>query len=323
MSAWRHLVGDPRQLASVRRIVLDDGTERGLRVLAFSTGGGLDFWVLVDRSFDIGPLWYQGVPMAWQSSTGFAHPALLDPEADHGRGFDRGFSGLLVTCGLDHIRQPRGGQPLHGRLPYTPGRLLSYGEHWDCPQPFLACEGEVVQARYGGEALRLRRRITAPVGGRSLRIDDIVENVGADPSPYSLLYHLNLGFPAIGPGTTVSLGDKRIIGPLSFPDPTASLTPQCGPSGEEASATCVVETPAGGDAKLAISLGYTAASLPFFQTWHDLRPRTGVLSLEPCTSERLEGGQSGPPRILVPGESLSLALAMDIAGPAPRWHRLG
>ncbi len=39
----RPRVGDLRQSASVRRIALDDGAERGVRALAFSTGGGLDF----------------------------------------------------------------------------------------------------------------------------------------------------------------------------------------------------------------------------------------------------------------------------------------
>jgi hypothetical protein len=57
-------VGDPRQFASVRRITLDDGPERGVRALAFSTGGGLDFWVLSDRSLDIGPLWWRGACVA-------------------------------------------------------------------------------------------------------------------------------------------------------------------------------------------------------------------------------------------------------------------
>ena len=65
--ALRPLAGDLRQLASVRRIVLDDGSERGVRALAFSTGGGLDFWVLADRSLDIGPLWLRGMQLAWQA----------------------------------------------------------------------------------------------------------------------------------------------------------------------------------------------------------------------------------------------------------------
>ncbi len=42
----RAKVGDLRQFASVRRITLDDGVEQGVRALAFSSGGGLDFWVL-------------------------------------------------------------------------------------------------------------------------------------------------------------------------------------------------------------------------------------------------------------------------------------
>lgn len=60
----RPLVGDLRQFASVRSIVLDDGGERGVRALAFSTGGGLDFWVMADRALDIGPLWWGGLPVA-------------------------------------------------------------------------------------------------------------------------------------------------------------------------------------------------------------------------------------------------------------------
>ena len=66
-AADRHRVGDPRQFASVRRIVLDDGAERGVHALAFSTGGGLDFWALADRALDIGPLWWKGTPIAWVS----------------------------------------------------------------------------------------------------------------------------------------------------------------------------------------------------------------------------------------------------------------
>jgi hypothetical protein len=182
----RPLVGDLRQLASVRRIVLDDGPERGVRALAFSTGGGLDFWVLSDRSLDIGPLWWRGVSLAWQSPAGFRSPALHDPEGEGGRGFNRSFSGFLVTGGLDHIRQPADDHPLHGRLPFTPARLLSYGEDWDAAEPVLFCDGEVIQARYGGEALRLRRRIEAPIGGGEIRIEDTVESLGAERCPQAM-----------------------------------------------------------------------------------------------------------------------------------------
>ena len=66
-AALRPLVGDLRQFAGVRRLVFDDGPERGVPVLAISSGGGLDLWLLAGRCLDIGPLWFRGRPVAWQS----------------------------------------------------------------------------------------------------------------------------------------------------------------------------------------------------------------------------------------------------------------
>ncbi len=99
--------------------------------------------------------------------------------------------GFLVTGGLDHIRQPANGQPLHGRLPFSPARVTAYGEDWE--HDVLFCEGEVTQARHGGEALRLTRRIEAPIGGTSLTILDTVEN---------------LGLPAVAAGESLSFQSR-------------------------------------------------------------------------------------------------------------------
>ena len=74
-------VGDLRQFASVRRITLDDGAERGVRALAFSTGGGLDFWVLSDRSLDIGPLWWRGRRWPGRDQRGSAIPPITTRKA--------------------------------------------------------------------------------------------------------------------------------------------------------------------------------------------------------------------------------------------------
>ena len=104
--ADRPMVGDMRQLAAVRRITLDDGAERGVRALAFSTGGGLDFWALADRALDIGPLWWKGVQIAWIGPNGLRTPYLHDAESEGGQGFGRMLSGMINTGGLDHIRQP-------------------------------------------------------------------------------------------------------------------------------------------------------------------------------------------------------------------------
>jgi hypothetical protein len=283
-------VGDLRQVASVRRIALDDGTERGVRALAFSTGGGLDFWVLADRSLDIGPCWYCGTPIAWQGPGGFRSPALHDAGDEDGTGFNRSLSGLLVTGGLDHVRQPSRGKPLHGRLPFTPARVLAYGEDWSRGEPVLFCEGEVTQARYGGEALRLHRRIEAPVGGSALRIEDRVVNLLGEPQPHEILYHFNLGFPALDEGTVVSVGERVLAGPMTAPDaaePSVACHRMPGPT------PCSVTTPIAGTAEeLRMSFQFDTEHLPFLQLWQDMRPHRYILGVEPCSSGRRDDGTS-------------------------------
>jgi hypothetical protein len=294
----RPLVGDLRQYASVRRIVLDDGPERGVRALAFSTGGGLDFWLMADRSLDIGPLWWRGSPVAWQGVNAFRAPALHDAESENGQGFARGFSGFLVTCGLDHTRQPANGHPLHGRLPYTPARLTSYGEDWDREVPILFAEGEIVQGRLHGEVLRLKRRIEAPIGGNRLIILDRVTNDAATPHPQGLLYHMNIGWPAVRDGSRFLLNGTPLVGPLPMPDPSATNLAECFavPSGD--TAECALVTP-GSD--LCLTVAFDTSTLPYLQIWRDTRPNTHVVGIEPCTSTRLEGGLSGTEPLLEPG----------------------
>lgn len=295
--------GDLRQFASVRRITLDDGQERGVRALAFSTGGGLDFWVLSDRSLDIGPLWWRGVPLAWQAPAGFSSPNLHNSESDQGFGFNRSFSGFLVTCGLEHIRRPADGHPLHGRLPFTPARVTAYGEDWDRDEPVLFCEGEVVQARHDGEAFRLKRRIEAAIGGCSLTLTDRVENIGCSPSPQASLYHFNLGFPALADGTRVERNGETMLGPLAVPDAEASRDSATTAISDDGGAGCRVVAPSLGSAGIGIDFTWERATLPYLQLWHDLRPGVCVLGIEPCTSARLEGGQSSRECVLAPGES--------------------
>jgi hypothetical protein len=310
----RPKVGDLRQVASVRRIVLDDGAERGVRALAFHAGGGLDFWALADRSLDIGPLWWRGRAVAWQNPTGFQNPGLHDREGDGGHGFGRSFSGFLVTCGLDHIRQPIDGHPLHGRLPFTPARVTAYGEDWEREMPVLFCEGEVIQARHGGEAFRLTRRIEAAIGGQALSITDTVENLAAKPWPQASLYHFNLGFPALADGTVVESRGRRLLGPLRVPDSGLLPESKSWPVDRDGPAECTVLAPQTDGARLAITFSWSAETLPHLQVWHDLRPRTCVLSIEPCTSARPEPGLRSEEPVVEAGAARRYRLDVSIDG---------
>lgn len=320
MSTLASLVGDLRQVASVRRIVLDDGPETGVRALAFSTGGGLDFWVLSDRSLDIGPLWWKGTQLAWQAPAGFRSPTFADPDSENGRGFNRSLSGFLVTCGLDHTRQPVAGHPMHGRLPYTPARVTAYGEDWRAAVPVLYVEGEVTQARLGGEALRLHRRIEAPIGGSTVTIRDTVENLGGAAWPQAMLYHFNLGYPAIGPETAVAFDGRQVMGPLEFPARDPSKSALCIPAATADRAQVAVVTPFQDGRTLTLSFAFDPATLPFLQLWHDLTPRNGIFAVEPCTSARTDDGRSAEESPLGPGQTRRYDIAIAIAGEAAAFN---
>jgi hypothetical protein len=293
-------VGDLRQIASVRQIVLGDGDEQGVRALAFSTGGGLDFWALPDHSLDIGPLWWCGRQIAWQAPTGFGHPGRRRGDAEAARGFD--LSGFLVTCGLEHIRQPTDGHPLHGRLPFTPARITGQGSDWQRDTPVLFCEGEVTQMHPGSEHFRLKRRIETPVGGCHLVISDTVENLAATPQRQASLYHFNIGFPLLTDGTVVEHAGRRLLGPLSVPDAESSREAASWPVDVAGQAECTVRTIRPADDRPSITFAWSAGTLPHLQLWHDLRPGRCVLAVEPCTSPRLTGGRSGREPMLEPGE---------------------
>jgi hypothetical protein len=207
--------GSLAQFAGVRLMTLEDGVERGIRTLEFRTGSGLKFNVLIDRAFDIADCEFKGSSIGWQSPTGFRNPALHEYEGEGGLSWLRSFSGLLVTCGLDHTLfmsvdnakhfnyKPRESitNSLHGRISTIPGKLLGYGEQWVGDECILFCEGKVIQATVFGEDLHLIRRIEVNVGTSEIHIKDRVVNHGFNRTPHMFCYHINIGYPILDEGS--------------------------------------------------------------------------------------------------------------------------
>lgn len=207
--------GSTSQFAGVRLMTLGDGIERGIRMLEFRSGTGLRFTVLIDRAFDIADCDYRGMAIGWHSPAGFRHPGLHDYEGEGGLGWLRSFSGLMITCGLDHIlfmnEVPTDGyvygprksarHSLHGRIGTLPGRLLGYGERWEDDELVLWCEGSVVQGTVFGEHLELVRRIEIMAGTNEIRISDRVVNRGFYRTPHMYCYHINVGHPVLAEGS--------------------------------------------------------------------------------------------------------------------------
>jgi hypothetical protein len=203
------------QFAGVRLMELSDGVERGIRMLEFRTGSGLRFTALVDRALDIADCEFKGQAIGWNSPAGFRHPGLHEYEGEGGLAWARSFSGLLVTCGLDHILfmnevpadsyvyapKPTVSHSLHGRVGTIPAKLTGYGEEWRGDDCVLWAEGIVQQSAVFGEDLHLARRIEADVGGKEIRISDRVVNHGFYRTPHMYCYHINVGHPVLDEGS--------------------------------------------------------------------------------------------------------------------------
>ena len=203
------------QFAGVRLMTLGDGLERGIRMLEFRTGTGLRFTVLIDRAFDLADCEFKGQSIGWNSPAGFRHPGLHEYEGEGGLAWARSFSGLLVTCGLDHILfmndvpadnyvygpKETVSHSLHGRVGTIPAKLSGYGERWEGDRCFLWAEGVVQQAAVFGEDLHLIRRIEAEVGTSEIRMSDRVVNHGFYKTPHMLCYHINVGHPVLDAGS--------------------------------------------------------------------------------------------------------------------------
>jgi hypothetical protein len=213
------------QFAGVRLMTLGDGVERGVRLLEFRTGTGLRFTALVDRALDIADCDYKGQAIGWHSPSGFRHPALHDYEGESGLAWARSFSGLLLTCGLDHILGPSEvpadnynypgkatvRHSLHGRVSTIPARLTGYGESWDGDRCLLWAEGLLQQSAVFGEDLHLIRRIEAEVGGNEIRVFDRVVNHGFAPTPHMFFYHVNVGHPVLDEGARYLAPIKDVL----------------------------------------------------------------------------------------------------------------
>jgi hypothetical protein len=332
--------GDTAAVGGIRHAVLDDGAERGVRVLEFRTGSGLTFDVLVDRAMDLGAAEYAGRGFGWRSATGVRHPGLHENADEDGLGWMRSFTGLLVTAGLDHTGHARSADaahfgypprqtvwnPLHGRIANLPATLIGSGADWSGDSCRLWAEGETRQVAIFGEDLRLRRRIEADLGGDEIRLFDTVTNAGFDRTPHVLLYHINLGWPLLDEGSrfvapiartlfcTPSVARQR-VSYQRMPAPRPGFVEQV--YGHElvpdesgrVRAALVNER-----LELGVAVEWSLDQLPGFAEWLHLREGGYALAIEPTS--RTRGGDRADPYAgmawLEPGETRTYAVRIGV-----------
>ncbi len=282
-------IGDPSQLASIRRVVLTEGKAKGIGIIEIRTAGGLELDILPDTGLDIGQCRYQGINTTWTSKNGSDSPAVI---SSHETEFLHTFpGGLLYTCGLRSAgpanRDGDEWHPLHGRYHGIAAEQVCAemdGEE-------IIVKGTVRETALFGCLLQLDRRIRIPAYGSSVTVTDTVTNLSPQDEEYMQIYHCNFGYPLISEKAELVLPAERETIPRT-PFAAAGLDRQCS-----------FEEPVPGEAErvffqkmkkdfraelknedlgIRMTISWSGGTLPILSQWRSMASGDYVLGLEPA-----------------------------------------
>lgn len=330
----RKYVGSMSQLAGVKKYRMDDGPARGVEAVDVRTGGGLEYTVLPGRGMDIASLSYRGVPISYTSSTGICSADRYEPD---GMNWLRGFyAGMLTTCGLANVGGPCyevhpviGPRHfgLHGRLSYTPAEEVSATARWRGETYELAVEGKLTESIVHGEHWALRRRIVSELGGRSLKLQDTIENESNQLQPMMLLYHMNVGYPLLDADARLILAAEKTEGASEEARAEAGSFDRFHAPRPRWAERCYFHVPAAGaDGKarvamvndrlgLGVLFGFDPKQLPCLTEWKMLSEGEYVVGIEPGNTHPIGRTNAAKQRTLTwlePGEVRHVELSIEI-----------
>lgn len=170
-----------------------------MRATDINSSAGLQYTLLPDRGLDISLATFKGINLVYQTSNGETHPVYNEPE---GFGWLHTIAGgLLTTCGLTHLSPPYiddGEQlDLHGRYSTIPFKKLVDLSAWEGEEYHYKLRCIVEDRILFGKKLWMEREISSVRGQDTIRITDKVTNFGNVASPYTILYHMNFGYPLL------------------------------------------------------------------------------------------------------------------------------
>jgi len=322
-------VGNLSQTGYCRHYALSDGWGRGMRATDINTGGGLQYTVLPDRGLDISLANFKGVNLVYQTCNGETHPSFYEHE---GVGWLRTFgAGLLTTCGLTHLGPPcvDNGEELglHGRVSTIPSRQFADLSDWEGNEYRYRVKAIIEEGFLFSNKLRMEREITSIQGQNIILLTDKITNFGASPSPYTILYHMNFGYPmlsentelVIAPLKTVPRDSDAVPGIMefrSFIKPEKVYREQVffhTMKGDLNGDTTV--TVRNKKIGVAVNIGINVNQLPYVAQWKMMGWGEYVLGIEPsnvlCQSRKTLREENRLP-VLQPGESTVNSLKIEV-----------
>lgn len=325
-------VGNLRQLGGTRPCILNDGRSKGVAAIDVNTGAGLTFTVLPDRGMDIAAASFRGTNLVHLTQNGEANPAFYEPR---GLGWLRTFfAGLLTTCGTTTLGSP--GQDgdeelgLHGRATVTPARQVCDRSRWEGDEYVIELSGILEECALFADKIRLTRTIRTRLGGRSLLIHDVAENFGYQTSPFTLLYHINPGFPLLDASSELHLtaaestpcdaqSARGMEQMLRFSAPVPGFAEEnylhrmrAAADGWAVAAMINRELEGG----LGLWLRFRTDTLPYLNEWKMMGQGDYVVGIEPCNApcaNRAVLREMGLLPLLEPGEQREMQVEIGVA----------
>ena len=271
------------------------------------TNGPLSVLVCPTRGMGVLSASHEDVPIGWASPVnGPVHPRHVDQSARNGLGWLDGFSELICRCGLAFNGPPgidEGAQSpvesqltLHGRIANIPADSVEVG--YDEEQGEVWVRGVCREATLFGPHLELTSRLSLSADARSLSITDEVSNRGSTPTDLELLYHINVGPPFLGAGSTfqtmfdrMSPRDPRAAEDVesyeTYLPPTPGYAEQVyyfAPLADDEGKTTALLANAKSD--LGVSVQFDRRQLPCLSQWKCTQPEADgyVTGIEPGTN---------------------------------------
>jgi galactose mutarotase-like enzyme len=317
---------DMRQFVDFRQVTLDNG----MRAVEALNASGLSYTVLPDRGLDIWTAHYRGVPLTWISQGSPHAPGL-------GAGWLREFNGgLLTTCGLTHAGPPEttpitdGGRDLHGLYSRLPAYNVAVNRGWDGDRYALTLRGTVSENKLFSEQLRLERVYRLSLEQPVIEWSDRVVNVGDQPAPLMVLYHINLGFPLIRDGMAFDTPSQAV-----YPrDPEARKgydhwPRYAAPVPRFAEQVYFHHLKADGERQATVALlhadfglrfDWDSSALPYLTQWKNTRQGIYVSGIEPgnCLPEgQVSARDKGRLVWLQPGEAVQFGCTLTVLDGVP------
>ena len=285
----RGYIGNPAQLATLRRVEMREGRSRGTELIEVCTGGGLSLDILPDAGLDIGQCRFRGVNMSWMSKNGYDSPGVIHPfESDFVNTFP---GGLLYTCGLRSAgpanRDGEEWHPLHGRYHSLQAEQVCA----ERTEEEILIRGTGRETALFGHCLEVKRTIRLPLCGAEVTIHDRLTNLTPRDEEIMQIYHCNFGWPLLSEQARLILPEKRKTTPrtpfaatglgreCTFDPPRDSEEERVFFQEMDGEYRACLENPETG---VRMRMTWSGETLPVLSEWRSMAGGDYVLGLEPA-----------------------------------------